>query len=132
MWVLLALAASSANEGVYPPAPWAQYGTAYVQTFEIATDTARPLVPQEFGIVETKKGSGVTSGSAYIVQYTNASTVAYSEFIFIPATVRYRGETGSFVSAIYVDHAGALQAGRELWGLNKTLGTFAWDRDTDP
>ena len=86
----------------------------------------------EFGIVETKKGSGVTSGSLYVVQYQNTSTVDYSEFIFIPATVTYRGKQGSWVSNIFVDNAAAQQAGRELWGLNKTLGTFAWDRDTDP
>eukprot|EP00937_MAST-01D_sp_MAST-1D-sp2_P002073 g2073.t1 len=99
---------------------------------EVDVKAARAVVPMEFGIVETKKGSGKTSGSLYVVQYTNASTVAYSEFIFLPATVTYRGEQAGWVGAIWVDSTAAQGAGREVWGLQKRIGVFEWDRATDP
>ena len=126
------LCCATLAQASYPPAPWAQHGTAYVQELEVDVGVARGIVPMELGIVETKKGSGKTAGSIYVVRYGNASTVEYSEFIFIPATVAYRGATGSWASHVFVDSAAALQAGREVWGFNKTLGTFEWDRNTNP
>ena len=94
---------------------------------------ARAFVPAAYDIVETKPGSGMTQGSIYVARYDNTSTVAYSELIFLCATVRVpTGQKGNWVAAIYVDSEAAKDAGNDVWAMHKKLGVFEWDRDTNP
>jgi beta,beta-carotene 9',10'-dioxygenase len=116
------------NKSDAPTLPWIQRGNAYVQVYEVPLALANQCVPSEFKVVETKAGSGVTSGSLYIVKYDNRSSIEYSELIFICATVEYQGQKGNWVSSIYVDNKIAQQAGIDVWGLPKKLATFEWDR----
>ena len=114
------------DDPVSPPIPWVQHGNAFVQEYDIPLALANDCVPAEFKVVETKAGSGVTTGSLYIAKYDNRSSIAYSELIFICATVEYQGQKGNWVSSIYVDNEIAQKAGIDVWGLPKQLATFQW------
>ena len=117
----------------YPARPWIQYGDGWVFQTEIDVSAARTIVPASFDIIETKRGSGKTNGAVYLVQYTAESTVVYSEAIFVCAEVSYKGaHTGNWVGNIWVDNEAALQAGREVWKLQKEMATFEWSASTAP
>ena len=103
------------------------------QVVNVPIPAARAFVPAAYDIVETKPGSGMTQGSIYVARYDNTSTVAYSELIFLCATVRVpTGQKGNWVAAIYVDSEAAKDAGNDVWAMHKKLGVFEWDRDTNP
>jgi hypothetical protein len=85
-------------------------------------------VPKEFDIVETKPGSGLTKGAAYVARYGAGSAVQYSEAIFICAEVKYEATTANWVGGIFVDSTVAQEAGRQVWGLPKQMAQFEWSQ----
>ena len=105
----------------------------FTQIVNVPLAAARAFVPPSYEIVETKPGSGFTQGSIYVARYDNTSTVTYSELIFLCATVRVpTGQHGNWVASIYVDSEAAKDAGDDVWAMHKKMGTFEWDRATDP
>ena len=134
MYLLLALFSmfATATHAAAPPPPWTQHGTAYVQVLEVPIEVARAQVPSEFQIVPLPKNPNATQGSIYVATYDNTSSVAYSELIFIVATVTRNGIEGNWVNSIYVDNVDAQQAGIDVWHLPKYMATFEWNRPTDP
>ena len=108
----------------YPIPPWIQRGNAWVFETEVPVHAAQQMVPSQFNITATS--DGVTKGAVYIAKYSEKSTVAYSEAIFICAAVTYKGQKGNWIGNIFVDSTAAQQAGREVWGMPKQMAKFEW------
>lgn len=72
--------------------------------------------------------AGRCQGLLGYVVYEEPSALRYHELIWMPSLVRFRGKQrthrGYFVAVMYVDDETTLRAGREIWGLPKTLARF--------
>ncbi|MGL5033939.1 MAG: acetoacetate decarboxylase family protein [Microcystaceae cyanobacterium] len=110
----------------YPPAPWTLKGRAICTLQFVETKKAALFVPKELEIVSVFKK---TAGAVYFSTYTAGSTLEYNELIISPATVRYQGTIGAWISHIYVDNPRSLAGGREIWGLNKEMADFNWQTE---
>ncbi len=104
----------------YPPAPWRARGQFWAGLFRAdlpATlpDGLAPLVDRRWRALA-------------LVRYQHGSTLVYDELTVGPL-VRVGLRPGLFVERMYVDSVPALEGGREIWGLPKTLATFAWQGD---
>ena len=73
--LLAACLACFATGSPLPARPWVQHGDAFVFEMVLAVADVRSLVPKEFDIVETKPGSGLTKGAAYVARYGAGSAV---------------------------------------------------------
>jgi acetoacetate decarboxylase len=108
----------------YPPAPWNLYGKALQSLHLVDVERAKPFVPPDFEIVTVLPGK--TLGSLYLSVYEANSTLTYHELIVGAASVRYRGQVGTWISHLYVDHPDSMTGGREIWGLPKEMAEFDW------
>jgi acetoacetate decarboxylase len=70
---------------------------------------------------------GRTLGGLYLASYGARSSLQYHELIAVPALVRRGVRIGVWISHIYVDDAGSLAGGREIWGLPKLPARFELD-----
>ncbi|MDJ0620362.1 MAG: acetoacetate decarboxylase family protein [Calothrix sp. MO_192.B10] len=110
----------------YPPAPWRLEGYA-VQTLHLVDiEQATAFIPSELEIVSLLPGK--TLGGIYVSSYEAGSLLSYNELIVVPAFVRYQGQTGAWISHIYVDNEDSVAGGKEIWGLPKEMAEFNWDK----
>lgn len=105
----------------YPDAPWKMHGTAMLRAYRVPVDTL--TLPEGFTPVAAR---GWTTGVLAHLEYAPPSPITYRELIWMPALVRApSGARGFYVAKMYVDSEASLRGGRELWGLPKTLASFA-------
>ena len=108
----------------YPPPPWQTFGFGVMCPY--LTRVSDVELPPG---LEPVAVAGRTLGMLGYVEYRPPSPLVYGELLWMPATVRFRSSDGKrvqgyYVARMYVDHAGSLAAGRELWALPKTLASF--------
>ena len=133
-----------------PPVPWSQHGSAVATIIKVPTSLASSLLPEEvrsdsqFEIKSSLKGS-TTTGSFYLAEYDTSSSVTYNELIVSSATLNFApaaavagsntnsngtgnssttSYSGGWLSNVYVDDENALEAGKEVWGIDKKLAVF--------
>ncbi len=108
----------------YPAPPWQTHGWAIFAPMLVRAEDVR--VPAGL-TVESK--AGFTVGLFGLVDYRAPSPLEYRELVWMPARVRARRADGRvargyYVAKMYVDHAGSLAAGREVWALPKQRARF--------
>lgn len=57
-----------------------------------------------------------------------SGTLQYDELI-VGSMASHRGRVGLFVHHIWVDDLASLWGGRKIWGLNKQIAVFAWEKN---
>ena len=114
----------------YPAAPWPLQGFALLTLQLVECDRVRPYLPAELDIVSILPN--LTIGGIYVSSYQSGSVLEYNELIVVAGLVRYRGQIGSWISHIYVDHIDSVAGGRDIWGLPKQLATFTWEKTQLP
>ncbi len=111
---------SKLTEIAYPPPPWYLSGNSWVGIFNspVSAGVPIPLKP-------------VFSSHYLVVALIRylSGTLTYDELI-IGSIARYKWRVGIFVHHIWVDSEASLWGGRRIWGLNKELAEFSWDKDT--
>lgn len=108
----------------YPPPPWQTYGDAAAALYTVPASSLD--LPAGFRAVSLL---GRCVGVLGYVEYKPPSPLAYSELIWMPTMVRYNRARGYWVAKMYVDDERSLRAGREVWGLPKTMAQFSRDGD---
>ncbi|MBW4553315.1 MAG: acetoacetate decarboxylase family protein [Aphanocapsa sp. GSE-SYN-MK-11-07L] len=115
---------------LYPLAPWILRGNAF-QTLQWAEiSKVRSHIPAELEIVPFLPGK--TLAGIYLARYHAGSTLEYSELIVVAAYVRYAGQSGAWISHIYVDQPASVAGGRAIWSLPKELADFNWETSDSP
>ncbi len=111
----------------YPPPPWHTRGFGVFVPCPVRTD--RIALPAGFEPIDAV---GRSLGVLCWVRYEAGSPLEYEELIWMPCPVRcteprvatFSAAPDYWVARMYVDHEGALEAGRREWALPKTLATF--------
>jgi acetoacetate decarboxylase len=101
----------------YPPGPYRFYDREYlVITYRTDLDALRAVVPEPLEVAEPLVSYEFIRmpDSTGFGDYTESGQV-------IP--VRFRGEDGAYVHAMYLDDGAAIAGGRELWGFPKKLAS---------
>ncbi len=107
------------KKSLYPPAPWQCQGNLWMGAF--LTQNASPL-PPGFQSIFSPRIKIVA-----IIRYLEGP-FRYDECI-IGSLVRRKLRPGILIEQIWVNHAGSLQAGREIWGLPKQMAHFSWQEN---
>lgn len=101
----------------YPPGPYRFYDREYlVITYRTDLDALRAVVPEPLEVAEPLVSYEFIRmpDSTGFGDYTESGQV-------IP--VRFRGEDGAYVHAMYLDGGAPIAGGRELWGFPKKLAS---------
>jgi hypothetical protein len=110
----------------YPPEPWRLAGDMDAAVWRVPVAEvprwrlprgARPLVV-----------AGKVTLVTFWVDYRPPGVLAYRELLAALA-VTYRGRIAGTAVAAWVDDERSLRGGRELWGIPKEPGAFAFSRD---
>lgn len=121
--------AIAGTAGFQPP-PWALTGEALISLRLVPLKIAGALVPDDVPILcAACRG---TVALLYIARYTGSPVGEYSELIIAPATVRQGCGIAFWISHIVVDSEASAAAGRSIWALPKTLGSFHWHSASRP
>lgn len=108
-------------DSAYPAPPWDTHGFSVSIPYVVrASDVTLPAPLEAVSI------AGRAAGLLLYVQYRAPSPLEYDELVWMPCMTRVRGgrARGYHVAVMYVDHAGSLAGGREIWKLPKTLARF--------
>jgi hypothetical protein len=104
----------------YPPPPWNLAGQSWLGFFR--ADSA-PILPNEYRHFLASRYVAVS-----MIRYLSG-TLQYDELI-VGSMASHRGRVGLFVHHIWVDDLASLWGGRKIWGLNKQMAVFAWEKNT--
>jgi Acetoacetate decarboxylase (ADC) len=104
----------------YPPPPWNLSGQSWLGFFR--ADSA-PILPNEYRHFLAPRYVAVS-----MIRYLSG-TLQYDELI-VGSMASHRGRVGLFVHHIWVDDLASLWGGRKIWGLNKQMAVFAWEKNT--
>lgn len=98
---------------VYPPAPWAMSGQAYLSVFRLRTpvDERHPAGTYAVGFVS----------------YDDPSPLLYNELVVARPSGLRRGRRRVTITDIWVDSADSVAGGRDLWAIPKGLADFSLD-----
>jgi hypothetical protein len=118
----------AAEDGVpYPPEPWRLGGAMLVSVFRLP----RPQLPAE--LLDTAPAGFrpfVLAGSAILAaafaEYAPNGVLAYSELLLALAG---RGANVCTIPRIWVDSDSSRAGARELWGIPKEIGAFAFRQE---
>jgi hypothetical protein len=110
-----------------PGPPWRLYGWAGLLVDWIGFDQVRDsLLPQ--GFLEASFFRSDTLSGHYFGCYRPAQDATFREgfheFGYITCIAKWQEETGFHLARMAVDHAGALEGGRDYWGIDKVPGEF--------
>lgn len=104
----------------YPRPPWQLGGESWVGVFKSPGAAnvpipLKPLINPHYLVVA-------------IIRYLYG-TLTYDEMI-IGSIARYGWRIGLYVHHIWVDDISSMWGGRKIWGLNKEMANFSWERNT--
>ena len=103
----------------YPQPPWHTHGDGGGAAYLVPTSAiALPAGLEPMSIL------GRSSGVLGYLEYRAPSPISYRELFWMPTMVRAHAKRGYWVEKMYVDDVVSMRAGRELWGLPKSLATF--------
>jgi Acetoacetate decarboxylase (ADC) len=103
----------------YPPPPWQLSGNSWLGLFRADTSLTLP--------VEYKHILSARYVAVALIRYLSG-TLQYDELI-VASLVRRRARVGLYVHHIWVDDLSSLWGGRKIWGLQKEMAVFAWEKN---